>query len=148
MSLLMKISLSSPTCAQNLSGRPSYSVAILGSEPGNGAIVGRGASKSAGANLRLLVIFSSCGRDIKPYNATKKTNVCNANPTAVGQPPFDDMAPPNNRLLTRKDVGLPSKKNRNVVYSEYLNFRPSESAIILQSAKSVGLREYAAPGTA
>ena len=146
MSLPTKKSLSSPTCAQNLSERPSYSVAILGSEPVNGAIAGGGASKSAGANG--IVNFSSCGRDISPYNATKKTNVCNANPTAVGQPPFDDTVPPNNRLLTRKDVGLPSKKNSSVVYSEYLNFRPSESAIILQSAKSVVPREYAAPGTA
>lgn len=74
--------------------------------------------------------FSSIGRDMSPYNATKNTNVCSANPTAVGHPLGDATDPPNRRLPIPNAVGLANTKNRNVVYSEYLNFKPSESAII------------------
>ena len=67
---------------------------------------------------------------MSPYNATKNTNVCSANPTAVGHPLGDATDEPNRRLPIPNAVGLASTKNSSVVYNEYLNFSPSESAII------------------
>jgi hypothetical protein len=74
---------------------------------------------------------------MSPYNATKNTNVCSANPTAVGHPLGDATDPPNSRLPIAKAVGLANIKNKNVVYNEYLNFNPSESAIVFLMSKEL-----------